>query len=204
VIVVIVSAMALAVVGAGAGLYNRLIRAQVQTREAWSGIDVQLRRRTSLAPNLVESVKGYATHERSVFEEVTRARNGLENANGAVESTGANRELTTALRHLFAVVENYPELRASSNFQDLSERLTDIEEKIAYARQFYNRNVAEFNVRIRSIPDVLIARILGLDRFEFFEAEEGTRGDVHASFASPGAAEPPEPPASQSGGNKGE
>ena len=167
---------------AAARAYNRLVRSQVRTREAWSGIDVQLRRRTSLIPNLVEVVQGYGSHERTVFDEVTRARNGLQAANGAVESTEANRELTSAMGRLFAVAENYPELKAASNFQDLQDKLSDIEEKIAYARQFYNRNVTQFNIQIREIPDVLIARMLGLQRFEFFEAEEGTRDDVEVRF----------------------
>ncbi len=167
---------------AAAGIYNRLVRSQVRTREAWSGIDVQLRRRTSLIPNLVEVVQGYGSHERTVFDEVTRARNGLEAANGAVESAEANRELTSALGRLFAVAENYPELKAASNFQDLQDKLSDIEEKIAYARQFYNRNVTGFNIQIREIPDILIARMLGMQRFEFFEAEEGTRDDVQVRF----------------------
>jgi LemA protein len=180
-------------VGFAAGLiYNRLVRSQVQTREAWSGIDVQLRRRASLVPSLVETVAGYASHERGVFEEVTRARNVLENARGAAQSTAANQELSSALGRLFAVVENYPELKASSNFQDLQDRLDDIEEKIAYARQFYNRNVAEFNIRIRAVPDILVARMLRLERFEFFEAQEDTREDVRVRFPPRDVAAPPE------------
>lgn len=169
------------------GIYNRLVRSSVQTKEAWSGIDVQLRRRESLIPNLVETVKGYASHERAVFEEVTQARSALHDANGPIESTAANQTLTAALGRLFAVVESYPELKASNNFQDLQDELSDIEEKIAYARQFYNRNVASFNIRIRSIPDILIARMLGFTRFEFFEEGEETREDVQVSFPPAGA-----------------
>jgi LemA protein len=169
----------------GVGLYNRLVRSRVRTREAWSGIDVQLKRRASLIPNLVETVKGYAIHERGVLEEVTRARSALQEAGGAAEAAGANNMLTQALSRLFAVVENYPQLRASENFMDLQDQLADVEEKIAYARQFYNRNVAEFNTRIISIPDVIIARMLGFQRFEFFEAEEQAREDVQVSFAPP-------------------
>jgi LemA protein len=163
-------------------IYNNLVRLQVRTREAWSGIDVQLRLRTSLVPNLVEVVQGYGSHERTVFDEVTRARNGLQAANGVVESTEANRELTSALGRLFAVAEDYPELKAASNFQDLQDKLSDIEEKIAYARQFYNLNVTEFNIQIRAIPDILVACILGMQRFEFFEAEDDTRDDVQVGF----------------------
>ncbi len=168
----------------GIGIYNRLVRSSVQTKEAWSGIRVQLRRRASLIPNLVETVKGYAMHEKGVFEEVTRARSTLQNASGPAESTSANQMLTAALGRLFAVVENYPELKAASNFQDLQDELSDVEEKIAYARQFFNRNVAQFNIRIRSIPDILIARMLGLERFEFFEENEDADEELQVSFAS--------------------
>lgn len=168
----------------GIGIYNRLVRSSVQTKEAWSGIRVQLRRRASLIPNLVETVKGYASHEKSVFEEVTRARSTLQNASGPAESTSANQMLTAALGRLFAVVENYPELKAASNFQDLQDELSDVEVKIAYARQFFNRNVAQFNIRIRSIPDILIARMLGLERFEFFEEDEDADEELQVSFAS--------------------
>ncbi len=170
----------------GMGIYNRLVRSSVQTKEAWSGIRVQLRRRASLIPNLVETVKGYATHEKSVFEEVTRARSTLQNASGPAESTSANQMLTAALGRLFAVVENYPDLKAASNFQDLQDELSDVEEKIAYARQFFNRNVAQFNIRIRSIPDILIARMLGLERFEFFEEDQDADEELRVSFASSG------------------
>lgn len=167
----------------GTYIYNSLVRAGERTREAWSGIDVQLRRRASLVPSLVEAVKGYSIHERELFEEVARARGGLLQAEGPAESTEANRVLSGALGRLLAVVESYPELRASENFQDLQDDLYDIEEKIAFARQFYNRNAAEFNTRIRSIPDVAIASLAGFERFEFFEAEEETREDVRFSFA---------------------
>ncbi len=169
----------------GVGIYNRLVRLSVQTKEAWSGIRVQLRRRTVLIPNLGETVKGYASHEQEVFEEVTRARGALQNANGPAESTAANQTLTSALGKLVAVVETYPDLQAASNFRDLQDELSDVEEKIAYARQFYNRNSAQFNIQIRSIPDVLIARMLGLERFEFFEEDEAASEDLRVSFATP-------------------
>lgn len=157
---------------AGLYIYNRLIRSQERTREAWSGIDVQLKRRANLIPNLVETVKGYAAHERGVFEEVTQARSRLVQAGGIAETAGANHNLTQALGRLLAVAEGYPDLKASENFLKLQTELSDLEEKIAYARQFYNRNVAEFNARIRSVPDVLIARVYGFQPFDFFEAEE--------------------------------
>jgi len=180
------------------GIYNGLIRSRVRTREAWSGIDVQLKRRASLIPNLVETVKGYASHERQTFENVTRARAMLEQAGTAAEAAQANNFLTQTLRSLFAVAENYPELKANQNFLDLQSELSDIEEKIAYARQFYNRNVSAYNTSIQTVPNVVVANMFGFKRFEFFEAEEEAREVPEVSFAPPPApAEPPptSPPA---------
>jgi len=164
------------------GIYNGLIRSRVRTREAWSGIDVQLKRRASLIPNLVETVKGYAAHEREVLENVTRARAMLEQAGGAAQAAQADNVLTGALRSLFAVSENYPQLRANENFLALQQGLSDIEEKVAFARQFYNRNVMDFNTRIQVFPSVIMANMFNFERFEFFEAEEGAREDVQVSF----------------------
>ena len=164
------------------GIYNGLIRSRVRTREAWSGIDVQLKRRASLIPNLVETVKGYAAHEREVLENVTRARSMLEQAGGAAQAAQADNVLTGALRSLFAVSENYPQLRANENFLALQQELSDIEEKVAFARQFYNRNVMDFNTRIQVFPSVVMANMFNFERFEFFEAEEGAREDVQVSF----------------------
>jgi LemA protein len=176
------------------GIYNGLIRSRVRTREAWSGIDVQLKRRANLIPNLVETVRGYASHERQTFENVTRARAMLEQAGTAAEAAQANNFLTQTLRSLFAVAENYPELKANQNFLDLQNELSDIEEKIAYARQFYNRNVSAYNTSIQTVPNVVIANMFGFKRFEFFEAEEEAREVPEVSFAPPPA--PAEPPAS--------
>ncbi len=164
------------------GIYNGLIRARVRAREAWSGIDVQLKRRASLIPNLVETVKGYAAHEKEVLENVTRARAMLEQAGGAAQAAQADNVLTGALRSLFAVSENYPELRANENFLELQKELSDIEEKVAFARQFYNRNVMDFNTRIQVFPSVIIANMFNFERFDFFEAEESAREDVQVSF----------------------
>jgi len=180
------------------GIYNGLIRSRVRTREAWSGIDVQLKRRANLIPNLVETVRGYASHERQTFENVTRARAMLEQAGTAAEAAQANNFLTQTLRSLFAVAENYPELKANQNFLDLQNELSDIEEKIAYARQFYNRNVSAYNTSIQTVPNVVVANMFGFKRFEFFEAEEEAREVPEVSFAPPPApAEPPptSPPA---------
>lgn len=185
-VLVIVLIVLLAVVGVLAlgllGMYNGLIRSRVRTREAWSGIDVQLKRRASLIPNLVETVKGYAAHEREVLENVTRARAMLEQAGSAGQAAQADNVLTGALRSLFAVAENYPQLRANENFLALQQELSDTEEKIAFARQFYNRNVMDFNARIEVFPNVLIAGMFNFEPFEFFEAEETAREDVQVSF----------------------
>jgi len=179
-----------------AGMYNGLIRARVRTQEAWSGIDVQLKRRANLIPNLVETVRGYAAHERGTFEEVTRARSMVEQAGDVGSAADANNMLTGALRHLFAVAENYPQLQASQNFMDLQQELSDIEEKIAYARQFYNRNVLGYNTRIQTFPNVVMANMFGFLRFDFFQAEEEAREVPEVSFAPP--AEPPATPPSVS------
>ncbi len=183
------------------GMYNGLVRARVRTREAWSGIDVQLKRRANLIPNLVETVKGYAAHERGTFEEVTRARSMVEQAGDVGSAAEANNMLTGALRHLFAVAERYPDLKANQNFLDLQQQLSDIEEKIAFARQFYNRNVMSYNTRIQTFPNVVMANTFGFLRFECFEAEEEAREVPEVSFApeaEPPATPPsaPEPPAS--------
>ena len=166
------------------GMYNGLIRSRVRSREAWSGIDVQLKRRASLIPNLVETVKGYAAHEREVLENVTRARAMLEQAGSPGQAAQADNVLTGTLRSLFAVSENYPQLRANENFLALQQELSDVEEKIAFARQFYNRNVMDFNTRIQVFPNVIIASMFNFERFEFFEAEETAREDVQVSFTT--------------------
>jgi LemA protein len=175
------------------GMYNRLVRARVRTREAWSGIDVQLKRRANLIPNLVETVKGYAAHERGTFEEVTRARSMVEQAGDVGSAAEANNMLTGALRHLFAVAERYPDLKANQNFLDLQQELSDLEEKIAFARQFYNRNVMSYNTRIQTFPDMMMANMFGFLRFEFFQAEEEAREAPEVSFV-PGAEPPATPP----------
>ncbi|MEX0800506.1 MAG: LemA family protein [Dehalococcoidia bacterium] len=183
VIIIVVAVAVIALIGfVLVGMYNGLVRSRNRVSEAWSGIDVQLRRRASLVPNLVETVKGYAEHERETFEEVTRARSMVEQAGGAGEAAGANNMLTQALRHLFAVAENYPELKASDNFRQLQTELSDIEEKIAFARQFYNQNVLSYNNGIQTLPSVIIARNFGFTAAEFFEAEEEAREEVRVDF----------------------
>src|SRR5919201_1671966 len=138
--------------------YNRLVRLRVRTENAWSQIDVQLRRRYDLIPNLVEAVKGYAGHERELFEEVTRARSQAQAASTVQGQADAENQLTRSLGRLIAVAENYPDLKASQNFLALQEELTGTESRIAYARQFYNDQVMLLNTRIQSFPSNLVAR----------------------------------------------
>ena len=177
--------------------YNSLVRSQKRVQEAWSGIDVQLRRRASLVPNVVETVRGYAEHERGVFEEVARARSAMQQAGTTGQTASASNQLTQALGHLFAVVENYPQLRASENFMSLREDVRDAEEKISYARQFYNRNVLDYNTRIATYPDALLANHFGFAASEFFETDDEGRAEVHVSFdrASARPQQPAAPPA---------
>ncbi len=164
------------------GAYNGLVTSRMHVRESWSGIDVQLKRRSSLIPNLVETVKGYAAHEREVFENVTKARAALMGATDAKSAAEANNQLTGALKTLFAVAENYPQLRASENFMQLQKELSDIESKIAYARQFYNSNTMSYNTKIQIFPNVLIAGLFGFKPADFFAATEEEKADVKVSF----------------------
>jgi LemA protein len=163
-------------------VYNNLVTLKVRVKEAWSGIDVQLKRRGDLIPNLVETVKGYAKHEKSVFENVTKARSALMSAKSPAQAAEANGMLVSALKSLFAVAENYPELKASTNFQDLQRQLEDTEDKVAYARQFYNSTVLDYNTKIQLFPQTLIAGIFNFKQEEFFEATDEDRKNVKVSF----------------------
>ncbi len=162
--------------------YNRLVRARVRVDNGWSQIDVQLRRRYDLIPNLIETVKGYATHEREVFEEVTRARAQAQNATGVQGQAEAENELTRSIRQLFAVAENYPELKASQNFLALQEELTGTESRIAFARQFYNDQVANLNVLIGTFPSNIMARLGRFMPREFFDIDDPAKGPVAVQF----------------------
>jgi LemA protein len=178
IIVGVIIAVIVVIVAVLIGMYNGLVQARLRVREAWSGIDVQLKRRASLIPNLVETVKGYAQHEREVFENVTRARAQLQQAGGPAEAAQANNMLTQTLRSLFAVAEAYPDLKANENFLDLQNELSDTEDKSAYARQFYNTNVLSYNTKTETFPTVIFANIFNFEPSEFFEAEEEARQDV--------------------------
>jgi len=164
-------------------VYNNLVTLKMRVKEAWSGIDVQLKRRSDLIPNLVETVKGYAKHEKSVFENVTKARSALMSAETPHAAAAADNMLTGALKSLFAVAENYPELKASENFKDLQRQLEDTEDKVAYARQFFNQNVLDYNTKIALFPHVLIANTFNFKPEEFFEASGDERKKVDVKFS---------------------
>jgi LemA protein len=170
---ILLGVLALVLVLGGVG-YNRLVRLRNEADTGWANIDVQLERRGDLIPNLVETVKGYAAHERGVFDEVTKARSALQQATTPAAAGEANDVLTAALGRLFAVAEAYPELRASENFLRLQDELTDTEDKISAARRYYNSTVMHYNTGIQSLPWVLVARVLGFREKEFFSAEGDT------------------------------
>lgn len=155
-----------------AGVYNSLVKLRIRSEEAWSDIDIQLKRRYDLIPNLIETVKGYATHEREVFEKVTQARSNAMNAQSVEEHAQAENMLTGALKSLFAVSESYPELKANENFLELQRELTDTENKIQAARRFYNANVTDLNIKIESFPSNIIANIFKYENRDFFELDE--------------------------------
>jgi LemA protein len=162
--------------------YNGLVRLRNRIENAWSQIDVQLQRRYDLIPNLVETVKGYAGHEKGVFEEVTQARAQAIGAQGVAQQAQAENMVTSALKSLFAVAEAYPDLKANQNFLALQEELSGTEGKIAYARQFYNDTVQGYNTRIQTFPTMFVARTAGFSQREYFEADDTSRGPVRVQF----------------------
>lgn len=179
--------------------YNGLVSLRNKIENAWAQIDVQLKRRYDLIPNLVETVKGYAAHERETLEAVIQARNMAMAATGPHDQAQAENMITGALKSLFALSEAYPDLKANTNFLNLQEELTGTEGRIAYARQYYNDTVFRYNTKIQSVPTNLIAKQFHFDEREYFEAEEGVRGPVAVDFGSApavdlGAGEPPTSP----------
>lgn len=168
-IIVIVVVVLLAIIIA---IYNGLVKTKVRVDEAWSDITVQLKRRLDLIPNLVNTVKGYATHEKDVFEKVTEARANALNAQGVKQTAQAENQFEGALKSLFAVAEAYPQLRASENFQQLQNELTDTEDKIMASRRFYNGAARELNIKINTFPSNLIAGMFGYKPREFYEVED--------------------------------
>jgi len=163
-------------------IYNSLVTLKVKIKEAWSQIDVQLKRRIDLIPNLVESVKGYAAHEKEVFENVTKARAALMSAGDPKAAGEADMQLTSALKSLFAVAEAYPELKAQEGFVNLQKELSDTEDKVAYSRQFFNSVVRQYNEKIVAFPSNLIAGMFGFKQETFFEAEVQDREAVKVQF----------------------
>ncbi len=163
-------------------MYNRLVRLRNRIENAWAQIDVQLQRRNDLIPNLVETVKGYAAHEKGVLEGVTQARAAGINAQGPAEKAAADNMLTGALKSLFAVSEAYPDLKANTNFLALQEELSGTEGKVAYARQFYNDEVRGYNTGIQSFPTNVLANSFGFKEREYYEAEDDARGAVDVQF----------------------
>jgi LemA protein len=191
----------------GVVAYNRFVSQRQSIRDAYANIDTELRRRYDLIPNLVESVKGYASHERATFENVTAARTAAMQAQGPEQQAQAENMLTDALRRLFAVAEAYPELRASENFQALQAELATTEDRIQISRRFYNATVREFNERVQSVPSNVIASMFGFKEEPFFEIEEGDRATLEeaprvdfggtaapAGQPPPPAGPPPTPP----------
>ncbi|MEM3369433.1 MAG: LemA family protein [Candidatus Micrarchaeia archaeon] len=163
-------------------IYNNLIVLRNNIENAWAQIDVQLKRRADLIPNLVNTVKGYMKHEKETLENVTKARAALMSAKTPKEAAEADNMLSNALKSLFAVAENYPNLRASENFLRLQEDLSDTENKVAYSRQLYNDNVLLYNRTIQTIPNNIIAGILGFKEKEYFKAEEEAKKAPEVKF----------------------
>ncbi len=164
-------------------VYNRLVRMRLRVREAWFGVDVQLKRRADLVPNLVAAVKAYGAHERTLFEDVARIRTEVLQSAAPSSAAASARALNEGIARLLAVAEAYPRLRASEQFLNLQENVSDLEEKLAYARHFYNRNVLEYNTRLRSFPQLLLAPLLGFRPAEFFQIEESQRSPVAATIS---------------------
>ena len=169
---IVIAVVVVAIVAWVIGIYNGLARARIRVKEAWSGIDVQLKRRSSLIPNLVETVKGYAAHERETLQHVVEARNRAIASNGTpAEQARDENAFVGTLKSLFAVVENYPDLKASQNFLKLQQELANTEDRIQAARRFYNANVRDLNTRIEVIPSNLVASMFNFQKQEYFEIE---------------------------------
>ena len=179
------------------GMFNKLVRLRNRAENAWAQVDVQLRKRYDLIPNLVETVKGYAAHERQTFEEVTAARTAAQQAQGVAEQAQAENMLTAALGRLFAVAEAYPQLRATENFQQLQAQLSDVEQSIAVSRQVYNDTVLSYDNALETFPTNVIAGMFHFNPREYFQTEDATREAPRVSFAdaapTPAAGGPPPP-----------
>jgi LemA protein len=182
-LIVIVVAVVILVIAVVA-IYNRLVRLRNRTENSWAQVDVQLRRRYDLIPNLVEAVKGYAAHERGTFEEVTRARTAAQQAQGVAQQAEAENVLTAAIGRLFAVAEAYPQLRATENFQQLQGQLSEVEQNIVVARQVYNDTVLTYDNALETVPTNVVAGIFNFSPREYFEAEGVTREAPSVQFSN--------------------
>jgi LemA protein len=180
-LVIVIAVVALLALGLVL-IYNRLIRLRYRTENAWAQVDVQLRRRYDLIPNLVETVKGYAAHERQTFDAVTEARAAAQRAQGVEDQARAENALTGAIGRLFAVAEQYPQLRATENFQALQAQLADTEQKIAVARQVYNDTVQTYDTAVETVPTNLVAGLFSFRRKPFFEIEDAARATPQVAF----------------------
>ena len=180
VLVVVLLIVALAAVV----FYNRLVRLRNRAENAWAQVDVQLRRRYDLIPNLVEAVKGYAAHERGTFDEVTQARTAAQQAKGVAEQAEAENVLTAAIGRLFAVAEAYPQLRATENFQQLQAQLADVEQKIAVSRQVYNDAVLTYDNALETVPTNIVAGLFSFSPREYFKTEDATREAPAVQFSN--------------------
>jgi len=178
ILIIILALIVIAIIA----MYNGLIKLKNRVDEAWSDIDVQLKRRYDLIPNLVSTVKGYAAHEKEVFEKVTEARTRAMGAGTAADKAQAENTLSNTLKSLFAVAEAYPDLKANQNFLELQRELTDTEDKIQAARRFYNGNVRDFNTKIQVFPNNIFAGMLNFTKRDFFEAGEGEKEAVKVEF----------------------
>lgn len=176
-LIIVIAVLALIVI-VGAAMYNGLVKANVRVDEAWSDITVQLKRRSDLIPNLVETVKGYAKHEKEVFENVTKARSAMMGAKGVEETAKADNMFEGALKSLFAVAEAYPELKANENFAQLQAELTDTEDKIQAARRFYNGSARDLNIKVQTFPTNIFAGMLGFKKRAFYELDEAENAAV--------------------------
>ena len=182
IVILILAVILIVIIGIVILKYNGLVNARNRVKNAWSQIDVQLKRRNDLIPNLVETVKGYAGHEKSTFEQVTQARASIANATTVDEVAQADDMLTGALKSLFAVAEAYPELKANQNFIELQEELSQTEDKISYSRQFYNDTVLNYNNMCQQFPSNIVASLFGFKESDFFEAHESEKAVPKVQF----------------------
>ena len=194
-VVVIVVAIVVLLLLVLVGMFNKLVRLRNRAQNAWAQVDVQLRKRYDLIPNLVESVKGYAAHERETFEAVTQARTAAQQAQGVAQQGQAENVLTAAIGRLFAVAEAYPQLRATENFQQLQAQLTEVEQQIAVSRQVYNDTVLSYDNALQTVPTNVIAGFFHFQQLEYFQTEDAAREAPRVQFTEPAAVPAAAPPA---------